>query len=228
MSSQFAIQDAWNQIDRCYEALRPLIKHKSRGNAPAALAAMTVAQKTFGEASAMHQSALSNIKNQGEHRELVAQNRVLANHLGPLIASFADCMQPHSEGQRKPKGFSKKLHAAIEEQLRLVERQPSLYHKLDLSVLTPANLRVTLERAVQPDDHGVAVAIRLLRDLSRYRPDLRAAVKESLLAHGRLSENADSVEILPGTSLGIGDLPMASARILLAARYLELSGELEL
>lgn len=228
MSRQFAIQDAWTQIDRCYEALRSLIKHKSIGNAPAAFAAMTVAQKTFGEASAMHQLALSNIKNQGEHRELVAQNRVLASHLGPLIESFADCMQPHSEGTRKPKGFSKKLLAVIEEQLRLVERQPSLYHKLDLSSITPANLRVILERSVQPDDHGVAIAIRLLRDLFRYRPDLRAAIQEAVLAHGRLSDSADSVEIRPGTSLSIGDLPIGSARVLLAARYLELSGEQEL
>lgn len=222
------ISEAWRQIDRCFESLRALILHKSSGNTAAAIAAMTVAQKLFGESSALHQLALANIKTQVEHRDLVAQNRVLTSHLGPLLESFAACMQPHDAGPRKPKGFSKKLLDAIEQQLRLIERQPSLYHKLDLSVLSSANLRVALERAVQPEDYGVAVAIRLLRDLNRHRPDLRDALKESILIHGRLSDSSDTVEIRPGTSLGIGELPTASARVLLAARYLELSGELEL
>ena len=228
MSKSLVIQEAWSQIDRSFDALRALIKHKSGGNAQAALAAIKVAQKSFGEASTLHQSALTNIKTQGEHRELVAQNRVLTSHLGPLIESFAECMQPPGERPRKPQGFTKQLLAAIEEQLRLVERQPSLYHKIDLSVLTTANLRLALDRAVQSDDAGVAIAIRLLRDLSRYRPDLAEAVKDSILVHGRLSDDTDTVEVRPGTSLSIGEMPTASARILLAARYLELSGELEL
>ena len=55
MSKSLVIQEAWSQIDLSFDALRALIKHKSGGNAQAAFAAIKVAQKSFGEASTLHQ-----------------------------------------------------------------------------------------------------------------------------------------------------------------------------
>lgn len=67
--------------------------------------------------------------------------------------------------------------------------------------------------------------VEMIRRLRRERPDLDPALEVAIQKQGTLNERGDEIEIAPGVTMGLLEKPVV-ARILWAARYLNVLGEL--
>ena len=224
----------WTAIDSAFGATIRVIQNKSAGNWQAAAMAMEESNAALVEATRQFQTLTASLRNQREHHEAVAINRVLTSYLVPLLSVLMECMhsaattapmQAPADSER-PLWLSPQILSAIDGQLRDLANNPTALSRLTGMIYPLAHLNeLSVIRACEilasDDVLGVAFVIRLLRDVRMQRRDLLPYLAAYLQEVGTLSNDASTV-ITKGIRLAIGDVGSVHARILLALRYLEI------
>ena len=227
----------WTAIDTAFGATIRVIQNKSAGNWQAAAMAMEESNAALVEATRQFQTLTASLRNQREHHEAVAINRVLTSYLVPLLSALMECM--HSAGSvsgsaaptqavavtERPPWLSTQILSAIDAQLRSLANNPTALSRLTgmlypLAQLNELSVIRACEILASDDDLGVAFVIRVLRDVQAGRRDLMGYFGAFLQEVGTLSNDASTVTT-SGVRIPIGDVSSVHARILLAVRYLE-------
>ena len=78
----------WTAIDSAFGATIRVIQNKSAGNWQAAAMAMEESNAALVEATRQFQTLTASLRNQREHHEAVAINRVLTSYLVPLLSAL--------------------------------------------------------------------------------------------------------------------------------------------
>ena len=223
----------WTAIDSAFGATIRVIQNKSAGNWQAAAMAMEESNAALVEATRQFQTLTASLRNQREHHEAVAINRVLTSYLVPLLSALMECMhsaatttpmQAPADSER-PLWLSPQILSAIDGQLRDLANNPTALSRLTgmiypLVQLNDLSVIRACEILASDDALGVAFVIRLLRDARTQRRDLLPYLAAYMQEVGTLSNDASTV-ITKGIRLAIGDVSSVHARILLALRYLE-------
>ena len=228
--------EVWTAIDSAFAAAIRVIEQKSRGNGAAAAISLEDCNTTLVDATRLLQTYITQLRTQQDHTESVAINRVLQSYLVPLVAALLQCMQisPNSGLQasrptaqsHSPRLSSQILESIADQDRKLLSDNDALALLNDqlshLRRFDALGLIQGLESLAASYEAGVASSIYFLREIAKQRHDLLPALGAYLQEVGRLSNDANSVEIRPGISVGIGDIGSVHARILLALRYLEI------
>ncbi len=211
--------DIWNLVDSAFADIARMIDAKSNWQLSESSEALHAAGQATARASKALADSLANVKSENDHQNVALLQRVISNHLMPVLAALNNCAvkeQPSHEPET-PRLITTPLAKAIEDEIAKADVKSTERFAMDVQ---RSNLGQILLWLATPDDAGTGHLIVFLRSLARNRSDLLDDAKSFIATLGTLDISQGFVQITPTVRVPIDQVGSQTARILLAKAYL--------